>query len=130
MRLGHASIPAILALILSLPPLARAQPATPPPPIGPKADALLKQMGEQLAAAKRFTFETHSMVDQSLDNGQKVQIARNQKIAVRRPDGAAATVAGDIEDLRFGYDGKKVTLLNLRTNTVGAADPPPTRDAT
>lgn len=112
------------------PPAAAPPAAAASPAVDPKADALLRQMGEQLAAAKRFTFDAHSTIDQTLDNGQKVQVARNQRVAVRRPDGVAATVAGDVEDLKFWYDGKRVTLLNPRTNTYGVADAPATLDAT
>jgi hypothetical protein len=102
----------------------------PPPAIDPKADAVLKQMSQHLAAAKRFTFSSHNMIDRTLESGQKVQVARNQKVAVRRPDGIAAVVAGDLDDLQIWYDGKRVTMLNVRDNTYGVADVPPTLDAT
>jgi len=102
----------------------------PPPAIDPKADALLKQTGQLLADAKRFTFSAHNMLDQTLDSGQKVQVARNQKIAVRRPDGVAAVVAGDLDDLQFWYDGKQMTLLNVRSNSYGSVDAPANLDAT
>jgi hypothetical protein len=132
MRFGRALL-TIVASVLLLPPGARAEPPAtpnPPPPIDPKADALLKQAGQLLADAKRFTFQSHSTVDQTMDNGQKVQIARNQKVAVRRPDGVAAAASGDVEDLRFWYDGKRVTLLNERTNSYGVAEAPANIDET
>ena len=111
--------------------LVLAQPApAPPPAVDPKADEALKRMGALLAAAKSFTFKSHSTVDQSLDNGQTVQVARNQRVAVRRPDRVAAVVDGDLEDLNFWYDGKRVTVLNRRTNSHSSTDAPPTIDAT
>ncbi|HEY7120647.1 MAG TPA: DUF2092 domain-containing protein [Tepidisphaeraceae bacterium] len=108
----------------------RRQPVAPAPAIDPKADALLKKMGEQLAAAKRFSFQSHAMMDQVMENGQKIQVARNQRVAVRRPDGVAASVVGDLEDLQFWYDGKQVALLNRASHTYGIAGAPPTIDAT
>src|SRR5258705_1962443 len=121
----------LLSIVVSVLLHGRAASAEPPPhAIDPKADALLKQMGEQLAGAKRFTFDSHSTVDQSMDNGQKVQLARNQKVAVRRPNGVTATVTGDLEDLRFWYDGKTVTMLNTRANAYGVAPAPDNLDAT
>jgi hypothetical protein len=121
----------VCTFLLALAALARAQPAAAPPPaVDPKADEALKRMGALLANAKSFTFTSHSTVDQTLDNGQAVQTARNQRVAARRPDRVMAVVDGDLEDLRFWYDGKRVTMLNPRTNTYGQTDAPPTIDAT
>ena len=93
-----------------------AAPAAPAAAIDPKADAALKRMGALLTGAKAFTFKSHSTVDQSLDNGQAVQVGRNQHVMVRRPDHLAATVDADLEDLNYWYDGKRVTVLNRRLN--------------
>lgn len=117
----------IALLILSS--YAGAQPAN-TSPVDPKADAILKSAGQLLSSAKAFTLQTHTMADQVTASGQKIQVSRNQTIAVRRPDGMAADVAGDLEDLRFWYDGKQVTVYNKRTNSVGATDAPATIDAT
>src|SRR5215213_1429083 len=76
--------------------------------IDPNADALLKKMTGALAAAQNFSFESHSIADQVMPNGQKVQYARNQTVAVRRPDKIRASVKGDTDDLEFVYDGKQV----------------------
>jgi hypothetical protein len=92
------------------------------PTVDPKADALLRQMSAALAAANSFSFESHSIADQVLPSGQKVQFARNQKVQVRRPDKAHASVMGDTEDLEFVYDGKQVTLYNPRDNVYTATD--------
>lgn len=125
-----ASIVVVLGSLFALCALGADPPAPRVNPIDPKADAVLKQMGEYLASAKRFSVTSYGMIDQSLDNGQKVQIARNQKVTVRRPDGITATVAGDFDDVQFWYDGKTVTLLNVRANTYGVTEAPATLDAT
>jgi hypothetical protein len=59
-----------------------------------------------------------------------VQFARNIKVAVRRPDGVAATVVGDREDLAFLYDGKNVTLYNRGSGAYGSTPAPSTIDET
>ena len=115
--------------------LAQPQPPSSPPPappaaIDPKADAVLKRMGALLSGAKAFSFKSHSTVDQSLENGQAVQVARNQRVVVRRPDRLAAIVEADLEDLNYWYDGRRVTVLNRRTNAYSSVDAPATIDAT
>lgn len=104
--------------------------AEPPSSIDPKADAALKRMGSLLSGAKTFSFKSHSTIDQSLDNGQAVQVARNQRVVVRRPDRLAAVIDADLEDLNYWYDGKRVTVLNRRDNAYSSIDAPPTIDAT
>lgn len=99
------------------------------PAVDPKADAILKAASNTLAGLKAFSFHAHAMADQVTASGQKVQVARNQVVTVRRPDGMSAEVAGDLEDLRFWYDGKQVTVYNKRTNSVGSTDAPATIDA-
>ena len=90
--------------------------------IDPKADELLKKMTGALAAAQNFSFESHSIADQVMPNGQKVQYARNQTVAVRRPDKIRASVKGDTDDLEFVYDGKQVALLDPNANTYVTID--------
>jgi hypothetical protein len=132
MRASTAVLVVTWLLSLGMGGIARAQEpkaAAPPPAVDPKADEALKRMGAALANAKSFTFKSHSTVDQALDNGQAVQTARNQQVAVRRPNGVAAVVDGDLEELNFWYDGKKVTIVNRRANTVGETDAPGNIDA-
>lgn len=94
------------------------QAADAPPP---SADDLVRQMGQRLAAAQTFTFSAHTIRQQFLTNGQKVDIARNQKVVVRRPDRLAADVVADEGDTAFTFDGSTVTLLNLHDNVYGQA---------
>ncbi len=117
----------ICLLVFALPLIVRGQQ---PASIDPKADEILKKMGQLLAGSKSFSFSSHAIVDQLLPDGQKIQYAKNQRVQLRRPDKLAADVAGDVEDLQFRYDGKTVTLYNPRTNSWGAADAPATIENT
>src|SRR4051812_1814945 len=113
----------LCALMLALPLVVLGQQPSPQQsPIDPKADAVLKRMGETLAKAKRVTFDSHAIADQLTPDGQKLQFAKNQKVRLQRPNKLAVDVTGDVEDLQFRYDGKRVTLYNPRTNSWGSAE--------
>jgi hypothetical protein len=89
------------------------------PALDPKADKVLKSMGAALAERTSISFDSHAIADQYTPDGQKVQYAKNQKVMLHRPDKLAVDVTGDIEDLRFRYDGKQVALYNPRSNSWG-----------
>jgi hypothetical protein len=115
----------LLCVLLACAPVGAQQPA-----IEPSADQALKEMSAKLAAARSFSFESHSIADQLEASGEKIQRARNQKILIRRPDHAAARIVGDSDDLQFAYDGKQVTLLNRGTNVYASTDAKPSIDDT
>jgi len=98
--------------------------ATPHPGVDPKADAILRKMGETLAGAKQFTFESHDMSDQTSPTGQKIQVAKTVNVAVRRPDKLAATVEGDQESLRYVFNGKQLGIVNAREKCFALQDMP------
>ncbi len=102
----------------------------PAPRIDPSADALLKKMCALLADSKSFTVESHSTTEELLASGQKIQTARNQKVAVRRPNAIASSAQGDDDETQFVYDGKVATLLNVRANTFSQVQVPATIDET
>ena len=115
-ELRFISFVGVALLVFSI--TARAQ----QPTIDPNADAALKKMSAALAGAQNFSFEAHSIADQVMPNGQKIQYARNQTIAVRRPDKIHGSVKADSDHLDFIYDGKTVTLLDPKANTYVAID--------
>lgn len=127
-RLG----PALVLLLALLARADQAKPAAPsnPPPVDPKADKILKDMSATLAAAKSLSFSAHAIADQFTPEGQKLQFAKNQKVVLKRPGKLAADVNGDLEDLVFRYDGKRVTLYNPRTRSWGTTDAPATIEDT
>ena len=132
MTRSHVFLTLICALVAAMPAMTRAQQALAPTvapaaaAIDPKADEVLKKMSATLKASKSFSFSAHAIVDQATPDGQKIQYAKNQKVQLRRPDKLAADVVGDLDDLQFRYDGKRVTLFNPRTRSYGSADAPAT----
>ena len=122
----------LLAMALPLVTRAQQQPPQQAPPqsqrppqgVEPRADGLLREMGETLRAAKSLSFTGHAIIDQVMPDGQKVQYAKNQKVWLRRPDRLAADVVGDVDEFQFRYNGKEVGLYSERTNSWGAAPAP------
>jgi len=119
---------ALLAVTL-LAAAVHAETPAPPPVRDAKAEETLKQMGKTLAGAKTFSYVSNITVDMFLDDGQKVQTAKTQRVDVKRPGSISATVTGDNLNLRFVFDGKQVLIHNTDVPSYAIVDAPPTIDA-
>jgi hypothetical protein len=85
-------------------------------------------MSSLLAGTKSFSFKVHALTEEILDDGQKVEFARNSTVTVRRPDHLAVTAAGDHDDMKYVYDGKQITIHNVRNKVYGQIPLPNTID--
>jgi hypothetical protein len=121
---------AVWAIVLTVPLIGAGQERRSEAALDAQADKILKAMSVALASHKQISFDSHAIADQYTPDGQKVQYAKNQKVLLRRPDRLSVDVTGDVEDLRFRYDGKRVTLYNPRTKSFGAAAMPASIDET
>ncbi len=92
--------------------------------VDPKADEIFRRMSTFLARADQFSFEAHDMVDELLDNGQKIQFSSSRRITVRRPNRVAAEITGDLVNERVRYDGHTLTILDNLANVYGSMDVP------
>jgi hypothetical protein len=110
------------------PPTGPATSATAPAPVDPRAMELLQKMSEFLGAANTLKFHAYAATEQLLDSGQRVEFARNSAISVKRPDRLNVTMTGDAEEMRFVYDGKQITLENLKNKVFGQIPMPTTLD--
>ncbi len=97
--------------------------------VAPRADELLKQMGDYLKSTKRFTFTSEAYFEQVLDNGQKLQYNAITNVALQRPDRLRVDSRGDAAFESYYYDGKHITHFNLRENTYASVEAPATIDA-
>ena len=97
--------------------------------IDPRAQRILRDMGEYLASAEEFAFSVSITFDRVFSNGQKIEYARHVKAAVRRPDGVAADITGDLGAERLWYDGKRFVLLDVADLAYSATEVPGTIDA-
>ncbi len=84
--------------------------------IDPKADAALRAMGETLGAAKLVSFRAVGVTDEEAATGQFVQISRESRILIRRPDGFCVESEGGDVYRTVWYDGKSLTVLDRDTN--------------
>ncbi len=98
--------------------------------IDPKADELLKGMGNCLKNAKEFSFEAYQISDYILDSGQKIQLSDYVKVIVKRPNQVFSDSTGDTRNERIWYNGTKLTVLNKIDNTYGVISVPDTIDKT
>ena len=97
--------------------------------IDPKADSILRQMGEYLGAVEQFTYHADHSIDVVLETGQKLMYTASSEVSVRRPDRFQVDIKGYLRNLSFWYDGTTVTLLDTKLNFYSPTNSPPYIDA-
>jgi len=124
-------------LMVALPAIVAAQaPAptsstTPTPPsraVEARADQEMKRMSEFLAKVPRFALEAEETFDEMPDGQPKMELTNLRRIAVERPNRAAADATGDTLNRASWYDGKSVTILDKEHNAYAVIDAPGTID--
>jgi hypothetical protein len=99
------------------------------PAIDPRANELLKRMGDYLGQAQSFSVNAEVWQDVALSSGQRVQAGRTIVLQVRRPDRFHAEVRSTRRNRGLFYDGKSITLLNRVQNFYGSIPAPGSLDA-
>lgn len=89
------------------------------PGVDPRADEILKRMGDYLAEAKFFSVSAEIWQDANLSSGQRVQAGRTLDLQVRRPNRLHAEVHSTRRNRELVYDGKDITLFNRVENFYG-----------
>jgi hypothetical protein len=89
------------------------------PAIDPRADELLKRMGDYLGQAQFFSVNAEVWQDVDLSTGQRVQADRTIALQVRRPDRLHAEVHSTRRNRELIYDGEAITLFNRADNFYG-----------
>ena len=82
------------------------------PTIDPQADRLLREAGDYLKAAQQLSFHAAITYDDLLPTGQKIELAADYDVAVRRPDRVYTEYWSDTGGRHFWYDGQTVTLYD------------------
>jgi len=100
------------------------------PAVDPAALAPVKRMSDKLARARTFTVRARLALELPTESGALGTYFTRASVAIRRPDGFAATRGGDLPEMRFAYDGKTMTILVPATGKWGSAAAPPTLDQT
>jgi len=91
------------------------------PAVAPRADALLKRMGDYLGQAQFFSVSAEVWQDIQLSSGQRIQAGRTIELQVRRPNRLRAEVHSTRRNRELLYDGKAITLFNRAQNFYGTA---------
>src|SRR5262245_34807857 len=89
------------------------------PTIDPRADELLKRMGDYLGQARFFSLNAEVWQDVELSSGQRLQAGRNIELQVRRPNLFHSTLRSTRHNHELMYDGSVLTLLNRVQNFYG-----------
>src|SRR5262245_45778219 len=101
-----------------------------PTGIDPQAEKLLRRMSDYLAGRQQFSLKAESTLEAVLTSGQKLQYDSPETLVVSGPNKLRAHRKGDIANQEFFYDGKTLTLYNLKENLYATTAAPPTLDET
>uniref|UniRef100_B8HV50 Periplasmic protein-like protein n=1 Tax=Cyanothece sp. (strain PCC 7425 / ATCC 29141) TaxID=395961 RepID=B8HV50_CYAP4 len=105
-------------------------PATDPPAaLEPKAMAILKAMGDRLAAARTLTFTSIATYESPSRLGPPLAYTTTSQVTLQRPDKLQVITPGDGSASEFYYNGKTMVAYAPVKNLVAIADAPPTIDA-
>lgn len=97
--------------------------------IEPQAAQILKHMTDHLKGLQQFSVQAEITEDVLLDSGIRIQDGRSVTASVQRPNRLRVDSVGDADDRQLFYDGKTMTLLDLRKNVYSTIDVPPEIDA-
>ena len=105
-------------------------PAPPPAPVIEKyALDRLKQMSEQLASAKSFTYRSNNFMEvQAEATGQFLTFFVETEVALQRPNKLRVNVFGDVPGFQFYFDGTKVSAFDPQKNVHSVSEPIETID--
>ena len=95
----------------------------------PASLALLKRMCDRLQAAKTFNVRGWASLELPVAGGEVATFFNQFDISVRRPNGLAARRTGDLEEFRFAFDGKTMTVYVPGLKEWGTTSAPATLDA-
>lgn len=90
------------------------------PAVEPRAEELLKRMGDYLGQAQFFSVSAEIWQDVQLSSGQRVQSGRTVELRVRRPNRLRAEIQSARRNREIFYDGEAITLFNRAQNFYGS----------
>lgn len=89
-----------------------------------RAQDILKQMSDFLAATPRFAFEAEETFDELRDNQPRVQLTNARKVVVERPSRFVSDATGDTLNRSVWFDGQTVSSLDKSHNTFATLKAP------
>lgn len=107
-----------------------AEEASPVRAVEQQALTIIERASSFLGKQKQFSVSVEVWEDLVLENGSKIQLAKTVDLNLRRPDQFRVSVATMQPKRTFFYNGKSVTVLDLRAGFFGTASAPSTIDKT
>lgn len=85
--------------------------------IDARADEALRKMSAAIGGAKAFSFRSVATMDEPAATGQLVQVTRENRMVVRRPDRLVVESQQGDDTMFLWYENKALTLLDKVANT-------------
>lgn len=111
---------AVLASIAPHPVLAASQDEK----VQPAATALIKQMSDTLAGARKLSFDVRGAFDVPSANGHPLFYYTKSAVTLERPDKLKVISSGDGPPEEFTYDGNEIAVYMPEANMVARKDAP------
>ncbi|MFP2924352.1 DUF2092 domain-containing protein [Pyxidicoccus sp. 3LG] len=90
----------------------------------------LREMSDFLAEQRQFTVQTQGTLEVVDNKDEKIQIHRQGKVLLQRPDRLKVERSGDLADLELYYDGRQLSLYGKKNHAYATTPAPPSLDAT
>jgi hypothetical protein len=100
------------------------------PKIEPQAIAILKAMGERLAATRSLKFTAVTTYESPSRIGPPLLYSTTSEVTLQRPNKLRVITPGDGPATAFYYDGRTMTAYSAKENLVAVSEAPATLDAT
>jgi hypothetical protein len=97
-----------------------------PDGLDPEAQRILKSATDFLARQKQFSVDTRNTLEVVLKSGQKIELNHTARQSVQRPNKLRADRTGDLVEQQFIYDGRSLTLRNLKNDYYAQVSAPDT----
>ena len=97
-----------------------------PDGLDPEAQRILKAATDFLARQKQFSVDTRNSLEVVLKSGQKIEFNHTARQSVHRPNKLRVERTGDLVEQQFIYDGKSLTLRNLKSDYYAQVSAPDT----
>ena len=97
--------------------------------VDPRADRILREMGEYLASAQEYSFEADVLYDTVGSNDEKTLLGGHAEVSVTRPDRLHVRYDGDERRSRIVLDGRTFTFLDVVSNLYARMEVPRGIDA-
>lgn len=94
--------------------------------LDPEAQRILKASMDFLSSQKRFSVDTRNSLEVVLRSGQKIEFNHTARQSIQRPDKLRVERTGDLVDQQFIYDGKSLTLRNMKNDYYAQVSAPGT----